>query len=228
MPLRAVLFDHDGTLVDSEPVHYRIWVDVLARHGVAFDERVYRDHHAGVPTPANAADMVERFRLDLDPATLVAAKEQATGDHLSRNAFPLMPGVADALARLRAKGLALAVVSGSGAQVIAATLAAHGLTDTSDVVVSGDQVTRNKPAPDCYRLALARLKLPAEHCIAIEDTEAGLQAAAGAGIACIAVPHEMSTHQDFSAAHAVAGCIDEAVAWALRGLPARMGLSSGH
>ena len=70
----------------------------------------------------------------------------------------------------------------------------------------------NKPAPDCYRLALEKLDLPADACLAVEDTEAGLKAAVGAGVACIAVPHGMSSHQDFSAALAVVQDVNAVVA----------------
>ena len=76
----------------------------------------------------------------------------------------------------------------------------HRFEALFSVVVSGDDVRHSKPAPDCYLLALARLGLRADECLAVEDTEHGLRAASLAGVGCLAVPTEMSRHHDFSLA----------------------------
>ncbi len=65
MKLRAILFDHDGTLVDSKPIHYRLWTEVLSRHGVALTEDVFNNACAGMPTLANATDLINRYNLSL-------------------------------------------------------------------------------------------------------------------------------------------------------------------
>lgn len=203
MPIRAVLFDHDGTLVDSEPIHLALWNVVLERYGVKLAEAQYRNLYAGVPTSANAADLVTRFGLAATPESLAREKNAATADHLSRSAFPLMPHVRPTLEGLAGLGLKLAVVTGAGADGVAATLRGHGLEALFSVTVSGDDVQRSKPAPDCYQLALARMGLQPQDCIAVEDTAHGLQAAADAGIACLALPTAMTRHHDFGRAAAV-------------------------
>lgn len=192
MPLRAILFDHDGTLVDSEPVHFTMWASVLARYGVSLSEQQYKTHCAGVPTRANAVDLVGRFGLDEDPAVLAEAKNALTKDHLLRRSFPLMNGVLEAIAEFRAAGLQLAVVTGASADGVHATLRANDLQRHFTTVVCGDDVSASKPAPDCYLLALERLGLSAEECLAVEDTRHGLEAACGAGIRCLALPTAMS------------------------------------
>jgi HAD superfamily hydrolase (TIGR01509 family) len=210
MALRAVLFDHDGTLVDSEPIHFLAWKEVLAPYGFALTDEQYRERYAGVPTLANARDLVQRFGVAEDPCTLAEAKNAATRDYLRRSAFPLLPGVREAIATFAGLGLRLAVVTGAGAFGVDATLRAHGLAAHFAVVVSGDDVRHGKPAPDCYLLALERLGLPAGDCLAIEDTEHGLAAATGAGIRCLALPTAMSRHHDFSQATAVLDGMDAA------------------
>ena len=212
MPIRAVLFDHDGTLVDSEPIHLALWNTVLERHGVKLTEAQYRSRYAGVPTSANAVDLVARFGLAATPESLAREKNAATAQHLSRSAFPLMPQVKPTLEALAGLGLKLAVVTGAGADGVAATVRGHGLASLFSVTVSGDDVRRSKPAPDAYLLALARLGLEAHECIAVEDTEHGLQAAADAAIPCLALPTAMTRHHDFTRAAAV-----------LDGLPAAAG-----
>jgi HAD superfamily hydrolase (TIGR01509 family) len=201
--MRAVLFDHDGTLVDSEPTHHRLWNEVLAAYGVRIPDDLYRTLYAGLPTRANAEDVARRFGLAESPERLMQAKLAATRAYLARAAFPLMPGAARALRDLQGFGLRLAVVTGANPDGVQATLRFHGLGPLIEVIVTGDDVPRSKPAPDCYLLALERLGLEAGECVAVEDTEYGLRSAHLAGVPCLAVPTDMSRNHDFSKALAV-------------------------
>ena len=213
MPIKAIFFDHDGTLVDSEPIHYQLWRDVLATHGVVLSEALYRDCCAGIPTADNAVDLVARFAIDESPASLAEAKNLATRRFLAQYAFPLMPGVRDAVPLVHRAGMRLAIVTGAGADGVQTTLRQHSLSGFFETVVSGDDVKNSKPAPDCYLLAVRRLGLQPSECIAIEDTEHGVNSAAAAGVACLAVPNEMSRHHDFSLATAVFDELSAAVSW---------------
>ena len=220
MPIKAIFFDHDGTLVDSEPVHYQLWRDVLAAHGVALSEALYRDCCAGIPTADNAVDLVARFAINASPAALAEAKNLATRRFLAHQAFPLMPGVGEVVPLLHDAGWRLAIVTGAGADGVQTTLRQHSLAAFFETVVSGDDVVNSKPAPDCYLLAARRLGLLPSECVAIEDTEHGVNSAAAAGVACLAVPNEMSRHHDFSQATAVFDELSAVVAWLRRGLAA--------
>ncbi|MES2951035.1 MAG: HAD family phosphatase [Pseudomonadota bacterium] len=216
MFLKAVLFDHDGTLVDSEGAHWRIWQQVLQPYGVDLDEDTYKAHHAGMPTVANAQDLVARFALAVPPATLVQQKNDATRQYLDRNAFPLMPHASEAVDAIRAKGAKLAVVTGAGPDGVQATLRAYELADSFATIVTGEDVKRSKPAPDCYLLALERLGLKAEECIALEDTAHGVRAAAAAGLACCLVKNAFSETHDSSQAAATFGNLKDAMEWVFR------------
>lgn len=220
--IRAVLFDHDGTLVDSEPTHFSLWAEVLSAHGVCLSEEQYKCHYAGVPTATNAKDIVQRFGLAIGAAALAQAKNSATRRLLLRQAFPLMPGVPGAIGLLRGLGLRLGVVTGAGRDGVDATLRAHALAPSFATVVSGDDVRHGKPAPDCYLLAAERLGVDPRDCIAIEDTGHGVAAAVCAGMACLAVPTPMSAHHDFSKAAGRFGGLQQATAWLARHMtPAR-------
>lgn len=212
---QAVCFDHDGTLVDSEPIHYRLWRDVLVPHGVALTEAQYMERYAGVPTLANAQDLVARHDLAVSVDALARDKQDAMSEFVTRAAFPLLPDVPFAIARLRERGLRLAVVTGTAHVSVQATLREHALAPYFETVVAAEDVIRNKPAPDGYLLAAQRLGLPPAQCVAIEDTEHGSNAAHAAGIACVAVPTAMSRHHDFSRANAVFETLPEAIAWIL-------------
>lgn len=218
MSIKAILFDHDGTLVDSEPAHFRIWRKVLSGYGVDLSEQQYSDYYAGVPTPANALDMVSRFSIETEPESLARKKVLAMSDFISRTSFPLMPSARETVRRFHALGLQLAIVTGSGQEVVTATMRTHALRPLFATVVSGDDVQRNKPHPDGYLLAMQRLGLSAKECLAVEDTEAGLNAAAEAGIDCLVVPNDMSMHHDFSRAREKFARMDEVGEWVERRL----------
>lgn len=203
MPIRAILIDHDGTLVDSEPSHFRMWATVLARYGVQLSEEVYAAHYAGVPTPSSATDMVGRFGLQVDPRVLTDAKRAATQQYLERGAFPLMPNATRTIIELRGLGLQLAIVTGARADSVYATLRENHLERYFSTVVSGADVQASKPAPDCYLLTLKRLGLKPDECVAIEDTQHGMKAALSAGVRCLALPTAFSAHHDFEGADAV-------------------------
>ncbi len=212
---RAVLFDHDGTLVDSEGQHFVLWNQVLAPYSFALTLAQYKDFYAGVPTDANALDLVERFGVKESPEVLARLKNESAQAYLQAAAFPLMPGVRASIDQLQATRLRMGVVTGARAYAIAATLRSHDLAAAFETVVSADDVVHSKPAPDCYLLALQRMGLSANDVVAFEDTEHGVAAAIAAGLACVAIPTEMSAGHDFSAATVVVPTMQDAVAWVL-------------
>ncbi len=212
---RAVLFDHDGTLVDSEGQHFALWNQVLAPYGFALTLAQYKDLYAGVPTDANAVDLVERFGVKELPEVLARLKNESAQAYLQTAAFPLMPGVRESIAQLQAAQLRLGVVTGARTYAIHATLRSHDFAAAFETVVSADDVVHSKPAPDCYLLALQRMGLAAQDVVAFEDTEHGVAAAIAAGLACVAIPTEMSAGHDFSAATVTLPSMQDAVRWVL-------------
>ncbi len=214
MPIQAVLFDHDGTLVDSEPAHYAMWAEILSAYGAELTPEHYKTQYAGSPSLANAYTAIDFFKLQgITAQDLARQKKQATTSFTQTQAYPLMPGVSALLEHLHKKGFRLGVVTGAEAHEVDITLRMHQLAPYFETVVCANDVARNKPAPDPYLLALKRLQLPPQACIAIEDTAFGLQAAVDAGIRTLAVPHAFTHSQDFSRASAVLTQIKEVEDW---------------
>lgn len=211
-PILALLLDHDGTLVDSESAHHLLWNQVLAPFGASITAQDYERDYAGLPALDNGAQAVARFGLHATAQDMAQAKFAATRAYLQDKAFPLMPGVAEALTHWRSR-FRLGVVTGARTFAVQNTLQKHGLADGFECVVSADDVERTKPDPACYRLALARMGLQAQNVLAIEDTAHGVEAAVGAGLRCIAIPTPLSSHHDFSRACAVVPSMAAAVAW---------------
>ena len=216
MALKAVLFDFDGTLVNSEEAHYRMWADVLKAHGVTFSLDDYKNHYAGIPSATNAASFVTRYGLDVSADALFNEKIQVTHAYVQQYAYPLMPYALETLEFLKQQGFTLAVVTGADRISVTSNLHAHGLSEMFATVVSADDVLHNKPAPDVYLLAMAQLGLGAAACVAVEDSEHGLAAAHAAGMACLAIPNDMSAGQDFGLAAAVLGGLNEVEHWVMQ------------
>lgn len=213
LALKAVLFDHDGTLVDSEHVHFLHWRRILARYNVAFTEADYRQHYAGIPTPQNALRLAEIHRLDVTPHALTVQKEVLTAEYLEQTAMPLMPFAKRVVASFLRYKLALGVVTGAGKSGVNSTLQFHDLAGSFSAIATGDDVTHSKPSPDVYLYALQQLGIAAKQCIAVEDTSTGVQAAVAAGITCCAVPNQYSRDHDFSKASHVFDSLDEFSQW---------------
>jgi beta-phosphoglucomutase-like phosphatase (HAD superfamily) len=212
-PLHAVLFDMDGTLVDSEASHWQIWREVLARWSVELDEPTYQRWHAGMPTWDNAVDLVARVALPIDVAALAELKAVHTRRFLAEQRFVLQPGAVAALDWCAAHGLRVALVTGASQESIRLVLGPHGLLARFETLVGMDDVPRNKPHPDGYLLALQRLGLGADAAVALEDSQHGVAAARAAGLACLALPTPISAGHDFSPATAVLPNLAAATDW---------------
>ena len=202
-PLQAILFDHDGTLINSEAIHFRLWQQTLAPFNVSLTESYYNDTMAGVPTAQNGVDVVRDFALPVAPETLAATKTRLTEEHLHTEPFPLMPGAKETLALCHERGLRIAIVTGGSRYSVERTLASYGFADWVECVVAVEDVEHSKPAPDCYLKALGQMELSAAQAMAVEDTEHGLAAAVAANLRCVAIPTTQSAGHDFSGASGV-------------------------
>lgn len=176
--LAALIFDCDGTLVDSMPAHYRAWADTLARHGIEFTERRFYEL-AGVPTDRVAATVAAEQGVTLDPVAVARQKDEQFLRCLDRvEAFEPVAAVA----REYRGVLPMAVASGSSRSLVERELAHLGMLDWFDVVLCAEDVPVPKPAPDIFLVAAQRLGMEPFRCIVYEDSDLGIQAAIAAGM----------------------------------------------
>ena len=199
---RAILFDHDGTLIDSERVHFSLWQDVLKEYGVTMTEPFYSDVMAGIPVSQNAVDAVNAFNLPVSPEVLAATKHVRSKAYLNANPFPLMPHAVETLRKCYDSGYQLAIVTGGSRQSVERTLDARGIRHMISVTVAVEDVEYSKPAPDCYLKAMKMLGREPEQCVAVEDTSHGMQSALAAGAHCVVIPTHYSAQHDFTGATA--------------------------
>jgi HAD superfamily hydrolase (TIGR01509 family) len=197
---RALLFDMDGLMVDSEP----LWLDV----GRVFARARGGDWSTDLARACVGQGLANALRvmheaLDI-PVDLEADVPALVGLFLSRvSELRLKPGFDSLLEEARSCGIPRALASSSARRLVEATLARFGVRDRFDAVVTGDCVTRPKPAPDIFLEAARRLGVPAEACVVLEDSLAGVRAARAAGMQVIAVPEHPATQEMTALADAV-------------------------
>lgn len=201
--IEAIVFDLDGVLVDSEPIHFRAANRVLAGYGAAIDEAEYRTF-IGLGETATWLTWRERSRIPESVAALIVAHTTARLQEIAAGVDAIAAAV-DLVRQLHATGMRLAIASSSTPQIIDALLLALGLNGVFSVRISGEdpEVQASKPAPDVYLAAAARLGVAPAACLAIEDSGPGVLAAKRAGMTCIAVPNRWTADQDFGEADVV-------------------------
>lgn len=205
----TILFDHDGTLINSEAVHFRLWKDILARYGVNLTEIFYNEVMAGVPVAQNALDVVAHFNLKEDAKVLAQAKHEKVAAFLQQQAFPLMPHAKETIKACFEAGFTLGIVTGGSKLSVEKTLNTYGLSSYISTVVAVEDVQRSKPDPESYLLAMQQLGVTAKACVAVEDTQHGLQSAASAQIKCVVIPGAQSTKHNFSLADVCYGSLQK-------------------
>jgi HAD superfamily hydrolase (TIGR01509 family) len=180
----AFLFDCDGTIADSMPLHYRAWRTALDPWGCEFPED--RFYAWGGRT---VVDIIEDLNAEQGLAMPVKAVADQKEEAYQR-LMPEMTAVPEVVEHVhRAYGLIpLAVVSGSTRESVVATLEHLGLLDRFDALVCAGEYTRPKPDPECFLIAARMVKTPASDCLVFEDTDFGIQAASAAGMASVRVP----------------------------------------
>tara|TARA_B000000557_G_scaffold245799_1_gene228430 strand:- start:198 stop:797 length:600 start_codon:yes stop_codon:yes gene_type:complete len=181
--IHGLIFDCDGTLIDTMPLHWQAWNSVCKRHGIVFpEERFYA--LGGVPSVKILHMLKDEQGLDMDPAAVSREKEEAY--------IPLMPEAKliepiAAIARDAQGRLPMAVATGGRTKYIKPLLESVGILDWFGAVVTADDVENHKPAPDTFLKAAALIGVPAEECRAYEDTDLGMEAIRAAGMEAVDV-----------------------------------------
>ena len=183
--VRAVIFDLDGVLIDSEPVWEQVRRGLVEEHGGRWPDDVQTDL-LGMNTAEWARYLSEDLGVGLPPGEVADVVIVRMAGRYAES-LPLMPGADHALRRLSARWR-LALASSSPRRLIDSVLAAAGWADLFEATVSTDEVGRGKPAPDVYLEAARRLGVPASACAAVEDSSNGLRSAAAADTPVIAIP----------------------------------------
>jgi HAD superfamily hydrolase (TIGR01509 family) len=179
----ALLFDLDGTMLITDPIHRAVFADLMAPRGLTVDEDFYMTHIHG---RLNVDFFAEFLPDEPDPQALSDEKEAEFRRRLPRP-FPAMPGVMAVLDKAQAAGRAMAVVTNAKRANAEAMLAAIGARDYFGVIVSGEECAQGKPAPDPYLEAMRLLDAAPERSVAFEDSPSGIRSAHASGAYTVAI-----------------------------------------
>jgi len=186
----AYLFDCDGTVVDSMPLHYLAWRQAVKEWGGELDEEVFYAW-GGRPVADMVADLNSQQGLSIPLKAFTLRREELYRAMLPK--LTAVPEVRQIIEQTRGR-IPFALVSGGARDSVTASLTAVGLSDQFDVMVCADDYTRAKPDPEAFLLAAKLLAVPPESCLVFEDTDMGIQAATAAGMASVRVISRVS-HQ---------------------------------
>jgi HAD superfamily hydrolase (TIGR01509 family) len=207
----AIIFDMDGVLTDSEPLHVHATRMLLATYGVGYVQPA-DENFFGLTDREVFRILKRRYSLEAAEDELAVAWCDLVARLLPERLVP-MPGVPHVLRALRRARFRLALASGSAPEIIAGTLTALGVEACFEQVVSGTDVGRGKPAPDVFLETARRLEVPSAECLVVEDSRNGMLAATSAGMACAVVPCRSTAGQDFAEATVRLADLTELLPW---------------
>ena len=182
--LKALLFDLDGTLSETDSIHFLTWADAMKPHGVTLNREVYGERVSGHENPAIVADFLPSLSEEERRAVVEAKERDFNGRATS---LEPLPGLLDFVAAARDGGLRLALVTNAPRENAAAILRAVALEDAFEAEILSEDVGAGKPDPAPYRAALERLGVAADEAVAFEDSASGIASALAAGVPTVGI-----------------------------------------
>lgn len=198
--MEAFIFDMDGVIIDSEPLHSRVKMETFAHFGLPFDEGDLAQYMGRTSVDIFSDVLKKEHRTDVSVQEIVNYKHAHYLELAVGGALEAIPGSLELIARLRAAGVPLALATSSWRRVVDAILVQFDLTEAFASVISGSELPKSKPDPAIYRLSAEALGVEPRKCVVLEDTAAGVAAAKGAGMYCIGFRSPHSGVQDLSRA----------------------------
>ena len=206
-PLRAVIFDLDGLMFNTEDLYQEVGRQTLESRGKRLTQDLL-DEMMGRKSDIALQIMIDRHHLDLSVEQLAAEQAEVMFQLLPERLSP-MPGLLTLLDALEAANLPKAIATSSGRKFVTRVLAQFQLEPRFNFVLTSEDITHGKPAPDVYLLAAKKLALPPAQTMVLEDTQIGCQAATAAGAYTVAVPGDHSKDHNFARTKFVANSLED-------------------
>jgi len=204
--IRAILWDNDGVLVDTEPLFLQATRDALARVDVRLELEQYVE--ISLSQGRSCLDLAEERGVSPDGIEELRAWRNVRYSQLLRGGVRVFEGAAESVAALHGR-FPMAIVTSSNPDHFDEIHEPLGLVEYFEFVLTSGDYLRHKPHPEPYLRAAERMGVEPASCLVVEDTERGLEAAVSAGMRCVVVPHGLTRHGDFRRAHGVLGSLSE-------------------
>lgn len=213
---KVILFDLDGTLVDSEHFHFSTWNELLAESDVQLDYTDFIKNYAGIPLPSNAKKLKELYRIESPLALLIARKERLNVERLKTSVIGLMPYVQETLDFFAELGIAMALVTASPRNDVNEMFSKNGLGKYFSLLITRSDVQHSKPHPESYLLAVEKMGFQKSECLVFEDTLNGLNSAKAAGLTCFVIQANTEDHEKLSGADQIFTDFEQAKTYLLQ------------
>ncbi len=212
-PIKAIAFDMDGLMVNTEELYYEVGQTILKRRGRVFTDALRRGM-MGLPGPKAFELMITTEQLTDSVATLTAECDEVFASMLPHRLRPLT-GLLELLDALDAKEIPRCVATSSTLRFAREVLSGIAVLNRVDFVITAEHVTHGKPHPDIYLGAASRLGVQPHELLVFEDSQHGSKAGMSAGACTVAIPGDHSRHHDFSGVHFVADSLADKRIYAL-------------
>lgn len=195
--IEAIVYDVDGTLVNSEPLHVSAWDKALKASGYELSNLSvsFRQTMAGKKPIVVAAGMVEELHLTISAEELLELKSSLFLEK-AKTSLEGMPGAVESVRRFKEAGYKLAIGTSLDREFLNIILKSLNVSDLFNVIVTGDQIKNGKPDPETYLAVSKQLGTAPDRCVVFEDAQSGIQSAKAAGAWCVAVKNEEAISQD--------------------------------
>ncbi|NLY74170.1 MAG: HAD family phosphatase [Firmicutes bacterium] len=213
--MKGVIFDMDGVIIDSEPVHVRLEKELLEEFGGDYS-KIRPEDFMGTTDAQMWSAFKAQFNIGLSVEEMINIKRERFIANL--NQIPLVDGVLDFMASLRDSGCKLGLASSNNERAVEAVKNKFGLAEYIDVFVNGETVSKGKPHPEIFLTAAKLMGLKPEDCLVIEDSRNGVLAAKAAGMKCVGFRNKNSGAQDLSKADLIIGSYKDLTVKALKNL----------
>ena len=205
--MKAIIFDMDGVMVDSEPYHCKAWIQTYAEHGIVIEEAYYFKKCQGKHGLVSAQIVIDEHKKQGEPETLVFRKEQIASNIIQGN-IQGMKNIVNAVKKLSEKYV-LGLASSSGFSTVNAVLQTLGIKDYFKVIHAGESVKKGKPHPDVYLKTAKMLGIEPKDCIVIEDSASGVISGKTAGMKVIGFLNGRNNEASLSYADKIITSFDE-------------------